>query len=88
MATETPTPEPQEPSPSGNAMLSPTPTPYPLGDITCNGLVNIDDILLVRDFIFGKTPTQQQMEQLKLLNPSGVANINVILAIRDIIFGL
>lgn len=86
--TEEPTPE-ITPTPSATVpTATPTPNPFPLGDLNCSGKVDIDDILLARDIIFGKTPTAPQLEQLKRLNPpNGTANIDQILRIRDIIFG-
>jgi len=60
----------------------------PTGDINGDGQVNITDILLLRDFIFGtQTPKGAQLTAADL---SGDDNINLsdILIIRDIIFGV
>jgi len=58
------------------------------GDANLDGYVNIVDILLVRDFIFGtKEPTPEQFQAADV-NGDGKLDINDILAIRDIIFGL
>ncbi|MCL2433338.1 MAG: hypothetical protein FWD16_02315 [Clostridia bacterium] len=99
-ATETPAETPTEAptlaktaesttSPTYEPTTTTTPTSpvFKLGDLNCNGNVDIDDILLARDFVFGKTPTAPQLAQLKRLNPAGNANIDIILKIRDIIFG-
>ncbi|MCL2434190.1 MAG: hypothetical protein FWD16_06720, partial [Clostridia bacterium] len=68
--------------------VTPTPPVFRYGDIDCSGRVDIDDILLVRDFIFGElTPTPQQLAEIKRINKDGAANIDLILAVRDIIFG-
>ena len=58
------------------------------GNPTGSGTVNINDILLVRDFIFGtESPTPQQQKAADL-NEDGKIDIKDILLIRDIIFGL
>ena len=66
---------------------SPVPTPLPIpGDINGDGKVNILDILLVRDLIFGiRTPTFE-LDRIKILIGRDVPDISAILAIRDIIF--
>jgi len=48
-------------------------------------LVNIDDILLLRDLIFGAEPASS--EQKAAADVNGMINIDDILGIRDIIFG-
>jgi len=64
-------------------------TPYMPGDVTGDGKVNIEDILMVRDFIFGvKEPDANQMAAMGQLMASGAPDIGVILGIRDIIFGV
>jgi len=50
--------------------------------------VNIDDILLCRDVIFGEDELTAQGLANLLLTDNSEVNINTILFIRDIIFGL
>jgi len=85
IATETPESTPETTPTYPPVTL--TPNPYKPGDINCDNAVNIDDILLVRDIIFGQTPTPAQLEQITRINPLGKASIDVILAVKDIIFG-
>jgi len=59
-----------------------------LGDADCDGQVNINDILFVRDVIFGlKELTKQGFANLQLEN-GGKVTIEQILFIRDVIFGI
>ncbi|MCL2433370.1 MAG: hypothetical protein FWD16_02485 [Clostridia bacterium] len=78
------------PTPSGSITSTETATSgiHKKGDINGDGFVNIDDILLLRDIIFGKTPTAGQLAALKPISPEGKATIDTILAVRDIIFDL
>lgn len=67
----------------------PTPTTdkFKPGDANCDTLVNIDDILLIRDVIFGeKTLTPQGYLNLRLKQGDRVS-IDHILLVRDVIFG-
>jgi len=97
-ATSTPTPTATAITPTTQGpVISATPTatakptattaPPKPGDANCDGLVNIDDILLVRDVIFGlKSLTAQGRINLSITEDKQ-ANIDTILMIRDIIFG-
>ncbi|MCL2434204.1 MAG: hypothetical protein FWD16_06795, partial [Clostridia bacterium] len=92
---DTPTPEPTgEPTVTTTVagFTSPTqsapPPPTTKGDIDGDGYVNIADILMIRDFIFGLEPTAEQLEAVRQLQPEGEIGIMTILAVRDIIFGL
>jgi len=99
--TETPTPGvPETPTPvlttgmpaasvSPFMSLSPTPTAdlFRPGDANCDGAVNIDDILLVRDVIFGTATLKPQGRANLRMKDGDKANIDHILFIRDIIFG-
>jgi len=88
--TPSPTPTLTPVTPSLPATPTPDDSPRPVlpGDANCDGNVDINDILLVRDVIFG----------LKTLPPQGYANlllpegervtIDQILFIRDVIFGV
>jgi len=73
---------------------SPSPTPSPtidlfkLGDADCDGRVNVDDILLVRDVIFGQKSLMPQGRANLLMKNGEKPNIDHILLIRDVIFGL
>ncbi|MCL2434296.1 MAG: hypothetical protein FWD16_07270, partial [Clostridia bacterium] len=70
--------------------MPPTPTLPPImpGDADCNGAVNIDDILLVRDVIFGVKPLTGQGRRNLFLNEGERVSIDQILLIRDVIFGV
>jgi len=60
----------------------------PIGDIDCDGYMNIGDSLLVRDLIFGvRIPTAAQTEQIKRIRPDGRPTLRVLQTIRDLIFG-
>jgi len=98
-STETPTPTDTQTATSPTAAL-PTPTatvtgspptqtvdPLKPGDANCDGKVNIDDILLVRDVIFGVKFLIPQGYRNLGLEETGRASIDQILLIRDIIFG-
>ncbi|MCL2434158.1 MAG: hypothetical protein FWD16_06555, partial [Clostridia bacterium] len=96
---DTPTPTgtnttgtPDTPTPTGNTDTpdSPTPTedkPTKLGDANCDGFVNIDDILFVRDEIFGANKITAIGRLNLLMGPDDRCSIDHILAIRDVIFG-
>jgi len=59
-----------------------------LGDADCSGEVNIDDILLVRDAIFGDDELSAQGRRNLLMEEGDEPTIIHILLIRDVIFGL
>ncbi|MCL2433599.1 MAG: hypothetical protein FWD16_03660, partial [Clostridia bacterium] len=61
---------------------------FKLGDANCDSLVNIDDILLVRDAIFGTKPITPQGRINLQMQESDKPNIDHILLIRDAIFGV
>ena len=57
-----------------------------LGDVNADGVVNIDDLLLVRDFIFGKVPGIVEAKACAF-HEDGRIDVGAILGIRDLIFG-
>ncbi|MCL2433302.1 MAG: hypothetical protein FWD16_02125 [Clostridia bacterium] len=57
---------------------------YPLGDLTFDGTVGIDDVLTMRDIMFGIVPSEAQLEQIKRLRPDGRPTVGVFLNIVDI----
>ena len=69
---------------------SPEDTPSDIlpGDANCDGQVNIEDILLVRDVIFGMRELTPQGRRNLGLGPDDAVTIDSILYIRDIIFGV
>jgi len=77
------------PIPTLGPCHSPSPTPIPFllfGNPTGSGTVNIADILLIRDFIFGtKTPTPEQFQAADVCS-DGVLTLADILRIKDYIF--
>ncbi|MCL2434056.1 MAG: hypothetical protein FWD16_06010 [Clostridia bacterium] len=75
-------------SPAHSGGKETQPPPGRPGDINCDGLVNIDDILLLRDLIFGKQPTQCNAAAIQQISEDGKPTINVIITVRDIIFGI
>jgi len=79
IGTSTPSPKPTS---------VPTPIPIIPGDVTGTGKVNIDDILLVRDVIFGITELTVQVRLNLGLGPDDAVTIDHILLIRDVIFGV
>ncbi|MCL2434157.1 MAG: hypothetical protein FWD16_06550 [Clostridia bacterium] len=98
--TNTPTPTPTQtptatPAPNTTAIpqasqaiiSSATPTLLH-GDADCNNTVNIDDILLVRDVIFGTAHLKPQGKINLGLGQDNRATIDHILLIRDVIFGV
>ncbi|MCL2433975.1 MAG: hypothetical protein FWD16_05600, partial [Clostridia bacterium] len=90
-ATELPTSTPTNTSTATNPVIStPTPTKMPqislLGDANVDNLVNIDDIMLVRDVIFGTGHITGQ-GLLNISRTKETVNIDAILFIRDCIFG-
>ncbi|MCL2433848.1 MAG: hypothetical protein FWD16_04950 [Clostridia bacterium] len=80
------TPPPTDTPKPTETESTPTPFPFRKGDINCDSRVDIEDILLVRDIIFGQQPTPAQRAALDLLC-QGTPDINVLLTVRDIIFG-
>ena len=67
-----------------------TPTPPPageLGDANCDDKINIDDILFVRDEIFGANKITVLGRLNLKMSATDTCKIDHILAIRDVIFG-
>ncbi|MCL2434264.1 MAG: hypothetical protein FWD16_07105, partial [Clostridia bacterium] len=62
------------------------PTPRK-GDANCDGSVDVNDILLVRDVIFGIAKLTPQGRRNLNLEPAAPVNVDHILFIRDCIFG-
>ena len=90
VATQTPEPsipvESVDPSPEPSPLESVVPGEFMLGDADCNLKVNINDILLIRDVIFGvKELSDQGFANVRLKVGDNVA-IDQILLIRDVIF--
>ncbi|MCL2433034.1 MAG: InlB B-repeat-containing protein, partial [Clostridia bacterium] len=81
------------PTPSGTTTDDPSPSPSDtitvgkLGDANCDTFVNIDDILFVRDEIFGAGKITPQGRANLLMTADDTCKIDHILAIRDVIFG-
>ncbi|MCL2433397.1 MAG: hypothetical protein FWD16_02630 [Clostridia bacterium] len=85
VVTATPTKAPATKTPPPSISTEP-PCIFTLGDVNNDGRVNIEDILLVRDVIFGVkdlTPCGYSQLNLKEGDP---LNISHILLIRDVIF--
>ncbi|MCL2433181.1 MAG: dockerin type I repeat-containing protein [Clostridia bacterium] len=57
------------------------------GDVDLNGMVNIEDTLVVQSVIMG-TPAKNYYRITGDVNGDGVVNVDDILLIRDIIFGI
>jgi len=57
------------------------------GDVDGDGLINITDILLIRDAIFGAELPEDDFAAADITR-DGAINIDDILAVRDVIFGL
>ena len=57
------------------------------GDVNFNGEIDLGDILLVRDFIFGEETTSAEFEAADI-NSDGRIDVGDILDIRDVIFGI
>jgi len=66
----------------------PAPSALIPGDINGDGQVDINDILLIRDLVFGiKEQTAEHIAAINMLMSNTLPNANVILAVRDVIFG-
>jgi len=58
-------------------------THFPLGDINCDGTVNIEDIVYVSGIITGRViPEERNIDQLKRINSHGRATIGTVFKIR------
>jgi len=57
------------------------------GDIDGDGKINVDDILIIREIIFGLLKPNPEAMWASDVNEDGVVDIYDILAMRDIIFG-
>jgi len=80
-------PTPHSPEPTDDAATrGPIPTPYRRGNPTGKGQVTVEDILLVRDFIFGTLAPNPLQAQAADVNEDGKIDIEDLLGIRDIIF--
>jgi len=88
--TKSPSPEPSETADIETTLpSSDTPSPMTVpGDVNGDGKVNIEDILLIRDVIFGLKELNAQEAINVNVAADGKADINTILYIRDIIFGI
>jgi len=73
------------PTPTQTKSITPPPKIY--GDANCDDLININDILFVRDVIFGEKDLSPQGRLNLKLGPDDDIKIDSILYIRDVIFG-
>jgi len=91
VTTEYPTPaitsKPLTPNPTQTPKTPTSPPQIEPGDADCSGEININDILLVRDVIFGDRALTPQGYKNLGLEVNDDVNIEQILFIRDMIFG-
>jgi len=57
-----------------------------LGDANCDGKVNINDILFIRDVIFGVRELSPQGRVNLRLREGQITSIDQMLLVRDVIF--